>query len=290
MIRTVLRQPEQGDGIPNDLAGLRLRWFLSPRLIVALAVTFVVVSAAAVLAFDRLQRPLYGAQAEVVFQPNGTISDFRAQRDVGTQALILRGPAVLGPVSGSTGIPVDKLQKAVSVDLLGQSNLMRITVADPNPATAERVASAVTAEYLQRFSAPGFTSVDPATARLEREVDLLSSTLSKMLDRLEQLARERPASQPPTLEERELRAATTTTLQRIGNLQNQLAAAESKGSLGADVSLLVSPHLLEGRLRPRPVQALAVGALVGLCAAIAVAVVGLWPLLRAVVRNGGAHP
>jgi capsular polysaccharide biosynthesis protein len=295
MSQIIRHRPEQGDGIAPRLAGLRLwlGWFMNLRLAVWLVATFVVVSAGAAFAFDRLQPPAYGAQADIIFQPSGGVSDFRAQRDVGTQPLILRGPAVLGPVSASTGIPVDKLEKAVSVDLLSQSNIVRVTVADPDRATAELVARAITTEYLKRFSPSGSTSIDSAATQLKQEVNQLSSSVSGMLDRLDRLARERPAGQPPSPEERALQATSTATLQRITNLQSQLTALESRRFSDSDVSLLVPAHLLEGRLRPRAVQSLAVGVLVGLFAAAGVAVGALRPLggllkTEAIARDG--HP
>jgi hypothetical protein len=284
------RRPEQGDGVPAGLVGLQLRRFLSLRLVVTLGMTFVVVSAVAALAFDRLQKPVYGAQADVVFQPSGDLSDFRAQRDVGTQPLILRSLAVMGPVSRSTGIPVDKLDKMVSIDLPSQSNVVRITVADPNRATAERVAKAVTDEYLSRFVTSDLSPVDPAAVKLKDlkgEVKLLSGTVSQILNRLDRLSRERSPGQPPGIEEQALQAASTVALQRMGTLENELAALESKRFLEPNVSLLVAPHPLEGRLKPRAVQSLAVGMLVGLFATAGVAAAALWPRRRNLLRAGG---
>ncbi len=281
------RRPEQGDGIAAGLVGLPLRRFLSFRLVVTLGMTFVVVSAVAALAFNRLQQPVYGAQADIIFQPSGDATDFRAQRDVGTQPLIVRSLAVMGPVSRSTGIPVDELDKMVSVDLLTQSNIVRITVANPDRATAERVAKAVTTKYLSHFATSDLTPVNPATAQLEGEVRFLSGSVSKLLSRLDRLSRERPPGQGPGAEEQALQAASTVALQRLRNLQSELAALESKQFFEPDVSLLVAPHPLEGRLKPRPVQSLAVGVLVGLFAAAGVAVAALWPRRRNLFRAGG---
>jgi capsular polysaccharide biosynthesis protein len=281
------RRPEQGDGIAAGLVGLQLRRFLSFRLVVTLGMTFVVVSAVTALAFNRLQQPVYGAQADVIFQPSGDASDFRAQRDIGTQPLIVRGLAVMGPVSQSTGILVDELNKMVSVDLLTQSNIVRITVADPDRATAERVAKAVTTGYLSHFATSDLTPVNPATIQLQREVKFLSGSVSGLLDRLDRLSRERPPGQRPGVEEQALQAASTVALQRLRNLQSELAALESKQFLEPNVSLLVAPHPLEGRLKPRPVQSLAVGMLVGLFAAAGVAVAALWPRRRDLLRGGG---
>jgi len=287
---TTRRRPEQGNGIAAGLVRLQLRRFLSFRLAVTLGMTFVVVSAVTALAFNRLQQPVYGAQADIIFQPSGDASDFRAQRDVGTQPLIVRSLAVMGPVSRSTGIPVDELDKMVSVDLPSESNVVQITVADPDRATAERVAKAVTTEYLSHFATSDLTPGNPATAQLEGEVKFLTGSVSGLLNRLDRLSRQRPPGQQPGVEEQALQAASTVALQRLRNLQSELAALESKQFLEPDVSLLVAPHPLEGRLKPRPVQSLAVGMLVGLFATAGVAVVALWPRRRHLLHAGGDGP
>jgi hypothetical protein len=118
-------------------------------------------------------------------------------------------------------------------------------------------------------------------------VKFLSGSVSGLLDRLDRLSRERPPGQRPGAEEQALQAASTVALQRLRNLQSELAALESKQFLEPDVSLLVAPHPLEGRLKPRPVQSLAVGMLVGLFAAAGVAVVALWPRRRHLLHAGG---
>jgi uncharacterized protein involved in exopolysaccharide biosynthesis len=76
----------------------------------------------------------------------------------------------------------------------------------------------------------------------------------------------------------------------MGTLQNELATLESKRFLEPNVSLLVAPHPLEGRLKPRAVQSLAVGMLVGLFAAAGVAVAAMWPRRRDLLRAGGDGP
>jgi hypothetical protein len=85
-----------------------------------------------------------------------------------------------------------------------------------------------------------------------------------MLDRLGRLARERRPDAPAAPEERELRGAITSTVHRMGVLQDELTTLDKRRFQQPDVSLLVPAHPLEEPLRPRLLQALAVGALVGL--------------------------
>jgi uncharacterized protein involved in exopolysaccharide biosynthesis len=266
----------EGDAAAS-LVGIALRPLPSVRALALMGAMVLAVSAGAALAFGLLTQRLYGAQAEIIFQPSGELSVFRAERDMATQELILRGRAVLEPVARMTGIPLEDLQDMVLVEILGQSNVLRITVANPDPETARALAELVTTEYLTNYSASSAIEVDPAADRLERQVQTLSNTLSKMLDRLEQLTRQRGARDPTTAEEQQLRRTITSTLQRMGSLQDQLTTLEQKRFQQPEVTLLVPAHRLEGLLRPRPVHALAVGALVGLFLVAAIALTLLRP-------------
>jgi uncharacterized protein involved in exopolysaccharide biosynthesis len=272
-------RPRDGHAPPSAV-GLAIRRLPSVRILALMAAAVVAISGSAALAFSLLSQPIYGAQAEIIFQPSGELSVFRAERDMATQEVILRGRAVLEPVARNTGIPVADLQDMISVEILGQSNILRITIGNPDPETARSLAQLVTTEYLVRFSSDSANAVDPAAEHLDRQVQTLSATISKMLDRLERLARERGPGDPPTAEERELRATVTSTLQRMGTLQEELTGLEKKRFQQPEVSLLVPAHRLEGRLRPRPLQALAVGALVGLFLTAGTALALLRPWAR----------
>jgi hypothetical protein len=86
----------------------------------------------------------------------------------------------------------------------------------------------------------------------------------RMPDRLERLARERRPDAPAAPEEREFRGAITSTLHRMGVLRDEFTTLDKRRFQEPDVSLLVPAHPLEEPLRPRLLQALPVGALVGL--------------------------
>jgi hypothetical protein len=135
-----------------------------------------------------------------------------------------KGQAVLGPVAGATHIPVKKLQDMVSGEIVGQTNVLRITVANPDRGTA----------------------VAPA----------------------------------------EPRGAITSTLHRLGVLQDELTTLDKRRFQQPDVSLLVPAYPLEEPLRPR-LQALAVGALVGLFLTAGIALALLRPRAQHVDSGWG---
>lgn len=264
MTNTII-PPRPRDGFaPERILRIQGRPLPGVRTLALMAVVVVAVSVIAAVAFALLTPRVYGAQAEVTFQPSGDLSVFRAERDMATQQVVLQGQAVLGPVADATHIPVRKLQDMVSAEIVGQTNILQITVANPDRGTAVALAELITTQYLTRFTSASVTAVDPAAAQLDRQVQALSDTISKMLDRLERLARERRPDAPATPEERQLRAAITSTLHRMGVLQDELTTLDKRRFQQPDVSLLVPAHPLEEPLRPRLLQALAVGALVGL--------------------------
>jgi uncharacterized protein involved in exopolysaccharide biosynthesis len=254
----------------------------APSLLAVAAIVLGVVAASALAALAiSLTRPrVYGAQADLVVQPGGDASAFGAERDLATQETILRGRAVLGPVASANRIPLERLENMVSVENPPQSNILRLTVASRDRRSAQRLAELITDEYLGLSSRAGDGAPDPLAAQLERQVETVSRTLSETLDRLERLARERRPGQPVAPEEQRLRAGSTAMLQRIGTLQDQLTALAARRLGRAEVTVVVPPHLLERPLQPRPVQALAVGTLLGLLGASGVVLLLLRPRLQ----------
>jgi uncharacterized protein involved in exopolysaccharide biosynthesis len=235
-----------------------------------LAAAIVTVSVAAALAISLAMPTVYGAKADLLVRPGGDASGFGAERDLATEQTILQGSAVLGPVADAAGMPLERLEKMVSVENPAQTNILRLTVASQDRGTAQRLAELITDEYLRRASAAGDGAADPLAAQLERQADSLSRTLSQTLDRLEALTRQQGPRAAATSEEQRLRAAATSTLQRLGAVQDQLTALTARRLGQADVTVVVPAHLLERPLRPRPAQALAMGVLLGFLVAAGV--------------------
>jgi capsular polysaccharide biosynthesis protein len=242
----------------------------SPRVLALLVAAIVTVSVSAALAISLAMPTVFGAQADLLVRPGGDASGFGAERDLATQQAILQGSAVLGPVADAAGMPRERLEEMVSVENPAQTNILRLTVASRDRGTAQRLAEMTTDEYLRRASTAGDGAADPVAAQLERQADSLSRTLSQTLDRLAALSRQRRPGAATASEEQRLRAAATSALQRLGAVQDQLTALTTRRLGQADVSVVVPARLLERPLRPRPVQALAMGALLGLLVAASV--------------------
>jgi uncharacterized protein involved in exopolysaccharide biosynthesis len=272
--------PHHHDAPPAArLLGVWLRRSLGVGTVAVIA-TAVVVTCTLVALPIMLSRPsVYGAQADVLINPRAGQSDATTDRALATQEIILRSGAVLDPVANATGIPGRRLEKALSVEVVNQSNVVRITVADRDPATAQRLTRLIVEEYEKQTSLPTVQDLARSTASLEEQLDHLTATLAVDQDRLAKLARGRGPSEPISTGERRLELVVATTRHRLEVVRDQLADAPLRQLEQAQPQprILVPAHVLKDRLSPRPVQAAATGALVGLSVAAAIVLVLLRP-------------
>jgi capsular polysaccharide biosynthesis protein len=120
------------------------------RVLAVLAVvTLIVATPALSAAYSLRQATVYGGSIDVLFSPAADRSDGAAQRQMFTQLVILRSPTVLEPVAPLLGTSVAQLEAAVDAEVVEQSNIVRITVAGSDPASATRAAQAIADEYVR---------------------------------------------------------------------------------------------------------------------------------------------
>jgi hypothetical protein len=268
--------PHRHDAPPAArLLGLWLRRSMGIGTITAIAAAAVVTSMLVALPI-MLGRPrVYGAQADVLITPRAGQSDAATDRALATQEIILRSETVLDPVADATGIPVGRLEKALSVEVVNQSNVVRITMADRDAATAQRLTQLIVEGYEQRTSFPTVAELARSTSFLEDQLRDLSATLAVDQGRLAKLASGRGRGKPISTEERRLQVVVATTQQRLKIVQDQLAEAPLRQLEQAQPQpqVLVPARVLKDPLSPRPAQAAATGALVGLFVAAAIILV-----------------
>jgi uncharacterized protein involved in exopolysaccharide biosynthesis len=111
-----------------------------------LAAVLIVVPAGAAYLLSALRTPVYGAQVDFLIRP-ASASVPLGDSDLQTQKVLLTTRAILEPAARAQGVSLARLQDAVSTDVVGGSQVLRLTVADPRPATAERLAAAIVASY-----------------------------------------------------------------------------------------------------------------------------------------------
>jgi uncharacterized protein involved in exopolysaccharide biosynthesis len=261
-----------------ELGGLRGGRRPSLVALAVLAVVALSASVVAALVFLLVTPRVYAAETYLIFEPSNELSVIGAERDLTTQELVLRNRSVLQPVADATGMPVEDLEKRVSVDNPSGSNILRVTVTDRDGGKAKAIAELITAEYQKNALQPSAGDGEPDAAELRRQVETVSATLSKVLDRLQVLARARKPGEPMGAEERQLQTVATSTLQRLGGLQDRLAGLAGRSH--PEVSVLAPARELPRPVRPRRIQGLAIGALVGLFVAAGGALLLFGPRFR----------
>ncbi len=139
----------------------RPRRRIARLIVVALAI--VAVSAAAAVGHSLFQPRVYGATVDFLITPRPDISDAAVDRAMMTQLMIVASDPVLQPVADRFGMPVGELREKVTAELVGRSNILRLTVGDRDRARAVELARLVAAEYLSEpISALGVTAAPEA--------------------------------------------------------------------------------------------------------------------------------
>lgn len=207
----------------------------------------VVLGAAAGLAVTLLVPTLYAARTDIEYTVSReNASEFlRTDRNLTTQTVLITSRTVLGPVADANGVSPDELTGRVSAKILmGKdqvtSEVIEVTVLDPDRQAGVKLADDVAKQYLKVFAQNG------PRAYLQAQLDE---------------ARRQLASAP---------AATAPQVQtRINTLQGQLDTVNIAGNRAA---ILVPAYSVSAPAYPNPMLFAATGALCGLVVAALVAI------------------
>ena len=119
-----------------------------PWATLLLAATALVVAAiTAAFAVAGLQDKVYGARVDLLYVAGPEVGLDVRERVLSTQAQLLGSRAVLEPVAERERMPLGELQAAVSVEV-ALSDVLHLTVGDPDPARAQRLAQVVARSYV----------------------------------------------------------------------------------------------------------------------------------------------
>ena len=221
-----------------------------------MAVAVVVAATVAATAASALGRRIYGGQVDILVNTRGYDSEAASTRLLTTQKVILESERVLGSVGRIEHMSFRDLRHAISTEVVGQTEILRVTVGDAHRARAQRLAEAVAESYVTASSPPPRVP-DPETAAV-------AASLADVRARNAPLEAARTAgaeSAPPGPDEQRLVAEESTLAAHLNALQAGQAAAAPGPK---DVRVLSPARLLDHPIRPRPLQAAAGGFLVGL--------------------------
>jgi capsular polysaccharide biosynthesis protein len=152
----------------RDVATLVASSPLRPSVIAAIAAVTLLLATTIAYEVSALGETVYGARAEVLFDRDSD-AFFEWARDMETQRELLRSGVVLAPVAREARMSVDALDEALSVEVKGESDVLRLTVADPDAARARALAGSIAESYVRALAVPGSTDrarvVTPADVR-----------------------------------------------------------------------------------------------------------------------------
>jgi capsular polysaccharide biosynthesis protein len=214
----------------------------------------------------------YGSRFQVSV-PTTATDDALVARQVENQIQVLEGRGLLSRVANRAGVPLDTLVKRVHASVVPGSSVVTVTLTAPDRGAALAAAQDMADQYMHAV----------ATGPDQRSVDYLQSQISKLSDEQASIAQQRAAA-PSREAAASLDARSLSVAGQITALQSQLTTLTTQALSSSNVELLTAPYGLTEAVSPKPVQAAAVGALIG--GIVAAAVVGSLALLR---RPGGQH-
>lgn len=237
------------------------------RIVLAL----LVVGAATISAYmsSAAQDPTYGAEAKIFVDTGGSDAE-SIDPVLATQRVILRSDGVLGPVAADMGMTLRKLRKAVQVDPIGQSEILRVYTVDADKERAIRMAKAVSDNYIRTVAEAPLAAEDETTNFLEQRAKELAASLDDVTKREEALEAERLAGSAagapppaPSDDERRLELEAASLARRLDSVQDRLTSHELDLASGTAVRLVSPARALDDPVSPQPKRAAVGGFVVG---------------------------
>jgi uncharacterized protein involved in exopolysaccharide biosynthesis len=241
------------------------------RRLAVLAVTIVLLGTGAGLLGALVWPATYAARAEILY-PIGqdeVTGPLRADRNLATQLVLLRGRAVLGPVAQAQDRTVEDLEEDVTVKILETSEVIQVEGRGPSPAAAIGTLQAIVERY---FALESSTGPDGVREYLDGELAVVQSDIADARGRLVQLQAESAAGIGDPAGVTSADAELQMLLSRQQDIQAQLDDLNIESASGRQAQLLTPAYAVPEPVSPRPLVAAGTGVLVGLIvSAVAVA-------------------
>ncbi len=254
------RGPKMAEGEPRSRVPDMRTTILWAILVVAMA-------AGSAYAFSLTGPVLYGARAEVLFEPDVDASGADAGALAASREVIAGGQGVLEPVARQHGMTPDGLRQIANIEPVTSSNVIRFTVSDPEPERARVLAQALAEQYIASMRPRTAVAAIPVEEYIREQIEELTASQAEVEGRLgliaaaREIARQQSQPLPYPPEEAGL-AARSAQLQRlIGDLYQRLIELELDS---AQLRLLTPAYVLDEPVAPKPLRAAAAGVLGGL--------------------------
>lgn len=238
------------------------RRVLRSILLAQLLVLIVAGAAVAANLYADGQREIYGGRAEILYEGQEIRTAVEGERQIATQLALLESASTLAPVARRFGITIEDLGEDLSVSSEAESNVLRATVANADPALAQQLTQAVAESYIDQVRAADAPEIEQAKGFLKSSIEQLSKELAELEEGYERAGSRAGAGRNAFDEQ--LLAAMQSLQGRIGSLQDRLTELQVLQITDAGARILTPAYLLDEPLEPRPQRAAAAGGLAGL--------------------------
>ncbi|MGW1680627.1 hypothetical protein [Saccharopolyspora sp. NPDC002376] len=210
--------------------------------------------------------PVYAARAQILFEIGEEKSTgfLREDRSLTTQLVLLRSRQVLGPVADQERLPVEELEKTVTMSLLDSSEVLQVEARAGTPDVAQRRAQEIVDRYRNVARTNSGSELDGYV------LGNLADVRAQLAEANAQVSRERAVPGSPSLAAAE--ALAQSLKQREQQLQSQLEQLSMTELARSEPKVVVPAYAVTDPVSPRPMFATTAGALAGLLVAAVTAV------------------
>ncbi len=227
---------------------------------VAVAAALAVTSAAIGYLLSTFVDEIHGAETDILYELDANLEAgfLREDRRLTTQVVTIESRAVLGPAADSIGMNPDDLREALTVDVIDGSEIIRVQARGGTPEQALDRLAAVVDTYLAQLEA-----ADPGEAALA----IVNDELALAIEEQESLERELAAFTGTGPAGSARLDVLLSELETVRSRRISLEAQQNDQRLEELVkprfTVLTPAFVLDEPLAPKPLQAIALGGLVG---------------------------
>ena len=251
------------------------------RALLAAVIVLLIVGPAAVAGWiSARSEPTYAARAEVLFEDPAITDAQTMERAMTTQQLLLQSRQLVDAAATAVRRDRQELSEDLTVEVVEQSDLLRVTVEDTDDERALAATTALVQAYVDAAAALATANSTAAQERgiLQPQVDGLATRLNEIQARLAQLVRIAIPSAAQAQEARTLEGEAQIIRQRLVDLQAQLLDVDLRAVQEATPPARVAtpPYVLDDPVGPQPLRAAAAGLLLGVLLATGLVLLVRW--------------
>jgi hypothetical protein len=217
------------------------------------AILIIVICAEAGYLVSNLADDVYGARTEIFYELDETRSSgfLREDRRLTTQLVKIESREVLAPVAEANDTTVDELEKKVKPSVIEGSEVVRIQVEDGSRERAQKLAGAVSEQYLKVARPDNLAATEATLAKRLTDINARRAEVVAALESATEAGTTALQSELASLDDER-----TSVQSRLDEITVQKAEQPV-------VTQLTKPYVLDEPVAPKPMKAAIAGGLAG---------------------------